>query len=130
MKNLVLITIIFVSSLFAIQAVIAQPVYAQADASSQQACNAIKSINPNGTGCGASNNQVSRLIRVTLQLLSIIAGIIAVIMIIISGLKYITSQGDANAISSAKKSLIYAIVGIVIVAFAQIIVQFVLRRAA
>lgn len=93
-------------------------------ASTEQACQSLESVSPDGTTCSGSGGQVSRLIRLALQMLSIVAGVIAVIMVVISGLKYITSQGDSGQIASAKKSLIYAIVGIVIVAFAQIIVQF------
>ncbi len=50
-------------------------------------------------------------------------------MIIINGLRFITSGGDSNAVSSAKKGILYAIVGLVIVALAQFIVRFVLNIA-
>lgn len=104
-------------------------VSAQADASSQVSCETLRNVNPNDIGCAGSNGQVSKVIRLALQILSLAAGIIAVIMVIVSGLKYVTSQGDSNAISSAKNSLIYAIVGIVVVVFAQILVQFVLQTS-
>lgn len=129
MKKLCLFIAAIITSVTLVGTLSLQQTYAQADASSQQACKTLGEINPNQTGCAASNGQISRLIRIVLNMLSIIAGIIAVIMIIVSGFKYVTSQGDANQISSAKKSLIYAIVGIVIVAFAQIIVQFVIGVA-
>jgi hypothetical protein len=51
------------------------------------------------------------------------------VMIMIAGLKYITSSGDASAVKSAKDGLLYAIVGLVVVALAQTIVRFVLSRA-
>lgn len=130
MKKTILLIAVFAASLFTVSPLLSQPAYAQADASSQQACKTIKSINPNDTSCGAADGQVSKIIRIVLQMLSIVAGIIAVIMVIISGLKYITSQGDSNKIASAKNSLIYAIVGLVIVAAAQIIVQFVIRTSS
>ena len=72
---------------------------------------------------------VEGLIKMAVNLLSIVAGIIAVIMIMIAGLKYITSQGDAAQISSAKNALIYAVIGLMIAGLAQVIVQFVLARA-
>jgi hypothetical protein len=53
---------------------------------------------------------------------------VAVIMIIVGGLKYITSGGDSNNVSSAKSTIIYAIIGLVVVALAQFIVQFVLNK--
>lgn len=98
-------------------------------ASSNDACEALKDLNPDGKGCGAADSGVDKIVRLALQFLSIVAGIIAVIMIIVSGFKYVTSQGDPNSISSAKQALIYAIAGLVVVAFAQAIVMFALRRS-
>ena len=62
--------------------------------------------------------------------MSVIVGVIAVIMIVYAGFKYITSGGESNGVSSAKNSLIYAIVGLVIVALAQIIVHLVLNTSS
>jgi len=49
-------------------------------------------------------------------------------MIIIGGLRYITSGGDSNNVTGAKNTILYAIVGIVIVVAAQAIVSFILNR--
>lgn len=43
-----------------------------------------------------------------------IAGAIGVLMVVIGGLRYITAQGDANGTAQAKKTIIYAIVGVVV----------------
>lgn len=115
-------TLIFVSAPIAALA---------ATGSSDQACQAIQAINPSGA-CDTkqgSESTLFKVIRLALQLLSIVAGVIAVIMLVVAGFKYITSQGDANSAASARNTLLYAIVGIVIVAFAQIIVKFVLAKA-
>ena len=58
-----------------------------------------------------------------------IVGVVAVIMIIIGGLKYITSSGDSNNVSSAKNTILYAIIGLVVVVLAQVIVRFVVTKA-
>jgi hypothetical protein len=71
---------------------------------------------------------INRLISTIINVLSVIIGVIAVIFIIIGGAKYITSGGDAGKVSSAKNTVIYAIVGLIIVALAQFIVRFVLSR--
>lgn len=71
---------------------------------------------------------VNKLITNVINIFSVVVGIIAVIMIIFGGFRYITSGGDSNNISSAKNTIIYAIIGLVIVVFAQFIVQFVLNR--
>lgn len=82
-----------------------------------------------GSGCGSSGGGLNRVVRGVLTILSVIAGVAAVIMVIISGFKYITSGGDAGKVGSAKTTLVYAIVGLVIVALAQVLVQFVFRQA-
>ncbi len=51
---------------------------------------------------------------------------IAVIMIIIGGIRYIISNGDQNAVTGAKNTILYAIVGLVIAIFGWAIVNFVL----
>lgn len=74
-------------------------------------------------------NNINRLITSVVNIFSAIVGVIAVIMIVYGGFKYITSGGDSGKISSAQQTIIYAIVGLVIVALAQIIVRFVLFRS-
>ena len=54
--------------------------------------------------------------------------IAAVIMIIWGGFRYVTSGGDSNKVSSAKNTIIYAVIGLIIVALAQFIVKFVLDK--
>ena len=56
-------------------------------------------------------------------------GIIAVIMIIVGGFRYIASGGKQESITAAKNTILYAIIGLVIVALAQIIVKFVLEKS-
>jgi len=50
-------------------------------------------------------------------------------MIIIGGFKYVTSGGDSTKISSAKSTIFYALIGLVVVALAQVIVRLVLTKA-
>lgn len=76
----------------------------------------------------AASDKVNGVVKGIVNILSVIVGIAAVIMIIIAGLKYTTAGGDSSKVSSAKSTLIYAIVGIVIVALAQFIVNFVLTN--
>lgn len=101
------------------------PAYADAatDAAKQQVC---QGVSAGGGTCGASSDSLTKTVTAILNVLSIIAGVAGVIMIIVSGLRYITSGGDAQSVSGAKRTLIYAIVGLVVVAFAQFIVRFVL----
>lgn len=76
----------------------------------------------------AAEQKLNNLIAAIVNIISVIVGIIAVVMIIIGGAKFITSGGDSGKVSSAKSTVIYALVGLVIVALAQFIVRFVLSK--
>lgn len=82
------------------------------------------------TGADCEGLQVENTVDAAVRILSLVVGVAATIMIIISGLKYVTSGGDSGKAASAKTTLIYALVGLVIAALAQIIVAFVLNEAA
>jgi len=60
--------------------------------------------------------------------LGIVAGIVAVIFVIVGGIKYIFSGGDSSAISSAKNTILYALVGLVVAVLAREIIMFVLGK--
>jgi hypothetical protein len=81
-----------------------------------------------GGNCKSDGGKLTGLVRDIIGLLSIIVGIAAVIMIIIGGLKYITSGGDSSKVSGAKSTIVYAIVGLIVASLAQVIVHFVLSK--
>lgn len=54
-----------------------------------------------------------------------IAGVICVLLIIIGGLSYSLSMGDSSKIKKAKDTILYAIVGLVIISLSFLIVQLV-----
>lgn len=70
------------------------------------------------------------ILRRIVNILSVIIGIIAVIMIIFGGFRYITSGGAQDKVAGAKNTILYALIGLIIVALAQIIVRFVLSSTA
>lgn len=61
-----------------------------------------------------------------LNVLTIVIGAVSVLMIIIGSFRYTLSQGDQNAINGAKNTIIYSLVGLVLAATANAIVNFVL----
>jgi hypothetical protein len=73
---------------------------------------------------------IEDIMRTVINIFSIIVGFIAVIMIIIGGIRYITSGGDSGNISGAKNTIIYAVIGLIIVALAQVLVHFVLKNVS
>jgi hypothetical protein len=81
-----------------------------------------------GTATGVT--KINTLITDVINIFSAVVGVICVIMIIFGGFQYITSGGDTGKVGTAKTTIIYAIVGLIVVAFAQFIVQFVLNKVA
>jgi hypothetical protein len=85
-----------------------------------------KGVNPT-TGVCNSGSSVTTVIKTVINLLSWIVGAISVI-IIIAGLGMVTSGGEPEKAKKAKSTITYALVGLVIVALAQIIVRFVIKQ--
>lgn len=67
------------------------------------------------------------IFRTITNVLLFILGAISVIMIIIGGLRYVVSGGNATAVTAAKNTILYAIVGVIVALLAYAIVNFVLN---
>ena len=59
-------------------------------------------------------------------MLLFIIGAISVIMLIIGGIRYTTSNGDQQAVQNAKNTILYAVVGLVIAILAFAAINFVI----
>jgi type IV secretory pathway VirB2 component (pilin) len=94
-------------------------------AQSSLACEGLTGID-DCTVASDTEPSVKSTLETMLDLLSLVAGIIAVIMIIIASTKFITSQGDSGKVASARSTIIYAIIGLIIVILAQSIIFFVI----
>ena len=83
-----------------------------------------------GTGTPDNVTEDDGLIKKVVNLLLWAIGIVSVIMIIIGGIRYATSNGDSNQVTAAKNTIMYAVIGLVIAIFAYAIVNFVLFQTA
>jgi hypothetical protein len=94
------------------------------------ACDVLGSVTTDKVDCDptASTQKVSDTFRKVINILSIIVGAVCVLMIIIGGFRYIISGGDSNAISGAKNTILYAIIGLLVVLFARTIALFVYQQ--
>jgi uncharacterized membrane protein len=103
-----------------------------ASVSTTDACKGIQALDSTAT-CGPGDttgtSTVDNLITTVVNILSWVVGVAAVIAIVFSGFKYVTSGGDSNKTSAAKTTLIYALVGLIVVVLAQFIVHFTLNQA-
>lgn len=77
---------------------------------------------------GVPEITAEELLKSGLNLAYYIAGIVAVIVIIVAGLNYITSQGDSGRITKAKNMILYAVIGLGILFAAYAITNFVVLR--
>ena len=74
-----------------------------------------------GGGAPTLGGTIHTIINILLYLL----GAIAVVMIVIGGIRYTTSGGDSGSISSAKNTILYSVIGLVVAILAYAIVNFV-----
>ncbi len=81
-------------------------------------------------GASTATDSLGKLATTVVNIFTIIVGAASVIMIIYGGFRYITSGGSSERVGAAKNTLIYAIVGLIIVGLAQVLVHFVLSQAS
>ena len=85
-----------------------------------------------GTWSGGNCTQGTRTVTGTIKsvgnILVFLTGAISVLMIIIGGVRYALSGGDQGTITSAKNTILYAIIGVIISVAAYAIVNFVLSN--
>lgn len=67
------------------------------------------------------------VLTTAVSILSIAVGVVAVVMIILGGLKFVTSGSNPQDVTKARETIIYAVAGVVIAILAQLVVQFVLK---
>ena len=104
--------------------------------------------NPLAAGCDAPNNGTldssvgcsnkdstvnpvtgkNGVILKGVNLVALITGVAAVVAIIISGIKFVTSGGDSAKVTNAKDTLMYAVIGLVVIVVARSLVVFVINK--
>ena len=76
--------------------------------------------------CKAQGDSLGTMIHTVINILLYILGAVAVVMIVIGGIRYTTSNGDSGAIKSAKDTILYAFIGLVVAILSYSIVNFVI----
>ena len=98
----------------------ATPVHAEK--ASDHINNGINATNLNG------GNNLENTVTGVINVILYIVGILAVVMIIIGGVQYTTSGGDQAAVTKAKNTILYGIIGLVVAILAYAIVNFVVTK--
>lgn len=82
----------------------------------------VNSANPGG----GTPTDIGKIIKDITNLLLFILGAVSVIMVVIGGFKYVVSNGDSSQTKSAKDTILYAVIGLIVALLAYAIVNFVL----
>ncbi len=77
-------------------------------------------------GCGEDNPEATGVAVGIINAVIGVTGVIAVLMIVIGGINYATSSGDAGKAKKAKDTILYSAIGLVVVLLAFSLVNFVL----
>lgn len=73
-------------------------------------------------------DQVNGIIKTIVEVLLTAVGAISIIMIVIGGILFALSSGDAQKAAKARSTVLYAVVGLAVSLFASAIVNFVFNR--
>ncbi len=85
---------------------------------------AVDSVQPASAASGDLQSNIKNIINAML----LVIGIVAVIMLIVGGFRYVLSNGNEKAVTGAKDTILYAIIGIVVALLSFAIVNFVLGQ--
>jgi glucan phosphoethanolaminetransferase (alkaline phosphatase superfamily) len=84
--------------------------------------------NPGAAVCQSRNDDATDMVETAINAALMVLGMISVLMIVIGGIRYTTSNGESAKIKSAKDTIIYSVVGLVVAIMAYTIVNFVVGR--
>ena len=100
------------------------PTYAATDVCNSNAPQEVK----DAAGCSGNANQLPSFITNILNAIIFVAGLVAVVFVVIGGINYITSAGDSTKVKKAKETILYAVIGLVITALSFAIVNFAINN--
>lgn len=82
----------------------------------------IETVGPN------DNNTLVDSVQGIINAIIAVLGIVAVLVIILGGVQYMTSSGDSAKVKKAKDTILYGVIGLVICVLAFAIVNFVIMN--
>ncbi len=120
-----------IATLIATLSLVFTPTIAFADDACTDICNCnVPQSVKDAAGCtptGSTNDFADAIVGILNGIIAAL-GIVAVIVIIIGGVGYITSTGDAGKVKKAKDTILYACIGLIICVLAFAIVNFVIAN--
>jgi len=90
-----------------------------------EVCNKQTSGSPVCTPVTTNDNPIVTTIQVATSIVALIAGFLAVLMIIIAGFQFVTSGGNDETVKNARRRIQSSIIGLIIIATSWTIIRFV-----
>lgn len=75
-----------------------------------------------GTQGGSLIGAITTIVNIMLM----VVGVIAAVMLVLGGVRYIISQGDEDQTEQAKNTILYALIGLIVIGLSAVVVNFVL----
>lgn len=123
-----LITVVLLSVISLMMIVYSVPATVGAVDSTDQICEGVKAISGQACDTADGSTRLSNAVKVAIRILQLIAGLLSVFYLIYAGIKFITSSGGSDGVKTAKNTILYVAIGIIIVLIAEGIIRFVLVR--
>jgi hypothetical protein len=126
LKLIKLATLILIS-IFGFSIIATTPAFADCSNVCNSDCNVTQSVK-DAAGCGntAQEDNLPTVIVNILNAIIGVSGLVAVVFIIVGGVQYMTSTGDASKTKRAKDTILYAVIGLIVCVLAFAIVNFVI----
>lgn len=122
MKKILKTIPLIITAILGINTLLLTPTYADDICSNDQVPADVRAA----SGCGGDVNEFPDAVQNIVSAIIVVMGIVAVIFIVVGGVQYITSSGDAAKTKKAKDTILYACIGLIISALAFAIVNFVI----
>lgn len=119
-----IIKTLLLSSIFVLGVAV---LFAAPEVSAQNALQDACAADPGTSICkDGETGDIKNIISTIVKTLMFIVGVLAVIMIIVGGIRYTVSGGDSGAVNGAKNTIFYAVIGLIVAIAAFAIVDWVI----
>ena len=93
--------------------------------SKEQLCKGTGGTYSGGTCTSGDSRNIGTIMQSIINILLFLVGAVSVIMIVLGGFRYVASAGDQNAVTGAKNTILYAVIGLVIAFLGRAAVSFI-----
>jgi len=96
--------------------------------SKEQLCAGAGGTYSGGACTPADSRNIGSILTSIVNILLFLVGAVSVIMIVLGGFRYVISAGDQNAVTAAKNTILYAVIGLVVAFLGSAAVNFIVSN--